>query len=122
MSAGSRASSLSGEEILDTGAAYLSDRDVLLWSAAFVLYGVGDTVTTLWGLSTPGVAEGGPVAGPLIEAYGGLALVGIKVVLFGCFFAVWHRLRTPGRVAVPLALVSVGAVVTGWNLAVIVGV
>lgn len=121
MSAGNQANSLSDGGILGAGTAYLSDRDVLLWSAALVLYGVGDTVTTLWGLSTPGVAEGGPVAGPLIEAYGGFALVGIKIVLFAGFFAVWHRLRTPGRVAVPLALICVGTIVTGWNLAVIIG-
>jgi hypothetical protein len=121
MGAGNQASSLSEDGVLGAGTAYLLDRDVLLWSAALVLYGVGDTVTTLWGLSTPGVAEGGPVAGPLIEAYGGIALVGIKIALFAGFVAVWHRLRTPGRVAVPLALICVGAIVTGWNLAVILG-
>jgi hypothetical protein len=96
--------------------------DRWVWIAALLLYGVGDTVTTLWGLSTGGVAEAGPVARPLIEAYGHSALVGIKAVVFPAFYAVWRLLRTPGRVAVPFALAVVGAVVTGWNLLVIAGV
>ena len=93
--------------------------DRLVWIAAIVLYGVGDTVTTLWGLSTIGVAEGGPIAGPVIDAYGRYALLSIKAVVFPAFYLVWRALRTPGRVAVPFALALVGAVVTGWNLVVI---
>ena len=119
MTAGSRARSVFEKGVLGAGTAYLADRNVLLWGAALVLYGVGDTLTTLWGLSAPGIAEGGPVAGPLIELYGQHALIAIKAAVFGCFYAVWHTLRTPGRVAVPLALAFVGAVVTTWNLAVV---
>lgn len=97
----------------------VGEADRRLWIAAVVLYGVGDTVTTFWGLSTGGVAEAGPIAGPLIEAYGRAALLGIKAAVFLLFYAVWRALRTPGRVAVPLALALVGGVVTAWNLVVI---
>lgn len=93
--------------------------DRQLWIAAVVLYGVGDTVTTFWGLSITGVAEAGPIAGPFIESYGQHALLAIKVVVFSVFYAVWRLLRTPGRVAVPFALALVGGVVTAWNLIVI---
>lgn len=97
----------------------LDDRAKLLWIAAVLLYGVGDTATTFWGLSTGGVAEAGPIARPLIDAYGPVALVGIKVVVFVSFYAAWRVLETPGRVAIPLALAVVGAAVTGWNTTVV---
>ena len=96
--------------------------DRRVWIAAIVLYGVGDTVTTFWGLSTAGVAEAGPVAGPLIDAYGRYALLAIKAVVFPSFYILWRVLRTPGRVAVPLSLAVVGGVVTVWNLLVIASV
>ncbi len=99
----------------------VAGRQRLLWAAAVVLYGVGDTVTTFWGLSTGGVAEAGPVAAPFIDTYGRYALVGVKVVVFGVFFGVWRLLRGPGRAAVPAALIVVGAAVSLWNLTVIVG-
>lgn len=97
----------------------LSGNDRLVWIAAILFYGIGDTVTTLLGLSTVGVAEAGPVAGPVIEAYGGYALVSVKATVFPAFYLVWRILRTPGRVAVPFALALVGAVVTVWNVVVI---
>lgn len=97
----------------------IGGHDRRIWIAAILLYGVGDTVTTLWGLSTGGVAEAGPVAGLFIETYGHTALVGIKAVIFPIFYAVWRFLRTPGRIAVPFALAFVGGIVTVWNLLVI---
>lgn len=90
-----------------------------LWVAALLLYGLGDTVTTLLGLSTAGVAEAGPIAGPFMESFGPPTLLAIKAAVFLTFYAVWRLLRTPGRVAVPFALVLVGGVVTTWNLIVI---
>jgi hypothetical protein len=90
-----------------------------IWVAAVLLYGIGDTVTTLWGLSVGGVAEAGPIAKPFIQSYGRYVLVAIKVVVFAGFYLVWRLLRTPGRVAVPFALVLVGGVTTLWNAIVI---
>ncbi|WP_211694186.1 DUF5658 family protein [Natronomonas salina] len=112
----------------DSGTDLISDGDHLealatrqrrVWLAAILLYGVGDTVTTFWGLSTGGIAEAGPVAAPLMEAHGRFVLLGVKVVTFGAFYLLWRLVRTPGRVAVPLALATVGALVTAWNLVVI---
>lgn len=97
----------------------IATRERLVWVSAIVLYGVGDTVTTFWGLSIGGVAEAGPIAGPAVEAYGRGALLGIKVVTFALFSLAWRMLWTPGRVAVPLALAVVGGVVTVWNLLVV---
>ncbi|WP_049926501.1 hypothetical protein [Natronomonas moolapensis] len=108
----------------DTTVAVIGGRDlqIWVWVAAILLYGIGDTATTLWGLSVGGVAEAGPVAGPLIEVYGPRALLLVKATVFGSFYAVWVMLRTPGRIAVPLALALVGGGVTAWNLLVVASV
>lgn len=100
---------------------WLDDRSTVLWAAAVLLYGVGDTLATLWGLTVTNVAEAGPVAGPVMAAHGQLALLGVKAVVIGGFYLCWRLVRSPGRVALPLALVTVGAAVTGWNLVVILG-
>lgn len=92
-----------------------------VWVGGLLLYGVGDTATTFLGLSTGGIAEAGPVAAPPIETYGRVALLGVEAVTFAAFYALWRVLPTPGRVAVPLALATVGTVVTAWNLAVVAG-
>ena len=99
----------------------LADIERPLWVAAVLLYGIGDTATTFLGLSTGGAAEAGPVAGPFIHAYGPVALLGIKAVVFVLFYVAWQGLRTPGRTAVPLALAVVGGLVTTWNLLVLSG-
>ncbi len=97
----------------------LAEHDTRLWIAAFILYGIGDTVTTMWGLSTGGVAEAGPIAAPLIASYGPYVLLVVKAATFIVFYGIWRVLRTPGRIAVPLALAAVGGIVTAWNLTVI---
>jgi len=97
----------------------LRKRQQALWVAAVLLYGVGDAATTAVGMTTPGVAEAGPVAVHLVGGDGVGGLLALKVVLLAGSYGVWSVLRTPGRVAVPLALAFVGAVVSGWNLLVI---
>lgn len=99
--------------------ALLASRQQLVWAAALLLYGVGDTVTTFWGLTTGGIAEAGPVAAPLMESYGRYALLAVKAATFAAFYLLWRLVRTPGRMAVPLALATVGALVTAWNIVVV---
>ncbi|MCL9816836.1 hypothetical protein [Natronocalculus amylovorans] len=91
-----------------------------LWLCAIVFYGIGDTVTTMWGLSTGGVAEIGPIVGPLVDGYGTLGLFTAKIGSFVVFFGVWKLLWLPLRLAIPLALSVVGVGVTVWNLFAIV--
>ncbi len=93
-----------------------------LWLAALLLYGLGDGATTLVGMELAGVAEVGALAAPAIDRFGPLGLVGLKLLLFAVAALLWRVLRTPGRVAVPVALAGVGGVVTTWNLLVITGV
>ena len=98
----------------------LRESERSLWILAFVLYGIGDTATTFWGLSTAGVVEVGPIAGPAMDSHGRYALIVVKAVVFVGFYGLWRLLRTPGRVAIPLALVAVGGLVTVWNVFVVV--
>lgn len=94
----------------------LVDLEYVLWGGAIVLYGGGDTVTTLWGLSREGVAETGPLVGPLLVGYGVGGLFVAKFVSLAAFGLTWYLLWKPTRVAVPLAVLTVGGVVTVWNL------
>ena len=97
----------------------LVDNEYLLWLMAVLLYGGGDTVTTLWGLSTESTDEIGPLVGPLVDLYGVGGLLIAKIVSVSVFVLIWHLLWKPTRVAVPFALIVVGGAVTVWNLAVI---
>ena len=99
----------------------LQERQWELWIAAFLFYGVGDTVTTVSGLRSNGVAEAGPVALRAIESLGLPGLFALKAAFFAFSLAVWWFVKSPGRVAVPLALVVTGALITGWNLVVLLG-
>jgi hypothetical protein len=91
----------------------------LLWVLAVVLYGVGDTVTTLVGLRSDGATEGGPVALYALDKAGFAGFLVLKIGFIGVCIGLWSLLQRPSRVAIPLALVVVGAVVTVWNLVVV---
>lgn len=95
------------------------DNQPLLWVFAVVLYGIGDTITTLVGLHSDGATEGGPVALYVLGQGGIPGFLLLKTGFISVCFLVWWLVRTPGRVAIPLALVVVGAVVTCWNLVVV---
>lgn len=90
-----------------------------LWVVALLLYGVGDLVTTTVGLGRQGIVEIGPVAGPVVEAYGTLGLVVLKSGTLAGSYAVWRVAPQPQRVGIPLGLMVVGLAVTAWNTAMI---
>lgn len=90
-----------------------------LWIAAVLLYEIGDTFSTLVGLSLGGLAEAGPLAAPAMIAFGPVGFLAVKTAVFVSFWAVWTSLHTQGPVAVRFALATVGGLVTAWNAAVI---
>jgi hypothetical protein len=94
-------------------------RQPLVWGLSVLFYGVGDTVTTAVGLADGAVAEAGPVAVRVVGHAGIGGLVALKVGFFFASFGLWYVVRTPGRVAIPLALAVAGVLVTGWNSAVL---
>lgn len=93
----------------------------LLWGLAVAGFVVGDVATTLAGLSTAGVVETGPVVGPLLCRYGVAVIPLLKAVTVAAGYAAWRRLPSPHATGIPLGLALLGAVVTGWNLSVLLG-
>ena len=96
-------------------------RQELLWGAAVLFYGVGDAVTTVAGIRADSATEAGPVALSALASGGVAGFLLVKLLFIGVCFALWRVVRTPGRVAVPLALAVAGLLVTAWNLTVLVG-
>lgn len=103
----------------DSVAAVLLERTTALWIGAVLLYGGGDTATTLVGLRTPHVAEAGPIVARFAGRAGIGGLFAVKIVSFAGFYLAWRVLPSPGRVGIPLALSIVGGFVTVWNLLVL---
>lgn len=97
------------------------ERQTLLWGAAVLFYGVGDAVTTVAGLRADAAAEAGPLALFALAGGGVAGFLLAKLLFIGVCFALWRAVRTPGRVAVPLALAVAGVLVTAWNLTVLAG-
>ncbi|WP_247731478.1 hypothetical protein [Halovivax limisalsi] len=104
---------------IEPGLSWLGDRERALWLLAISLYGVGDGLTTAIGLWTVGATEVGPVVGPMVASFGTAGLFLAKTVTIALFYLVWYVLASPARVAIPLAIAVVGAMVTGWNAGVI---
>ena len=91
-----------------------------LWLLAALLYLCGDTLTTVVGLGWTPLREVGPLSRPLLDRFGLGHLVGLKLIVFCGFVALWHTLPRPIRVGVPLGLVIAGGGVTIWNAVLIV--
>lgn len=86
-----------------------------LWFGGIAFYGIGDTITTVLGLTAGRVIEAGPLVGSMLDQFGLPGLFLVKGLSLLGFYAFWRGLRSPGRVGIPLALVLVGVVVTAWN-------
>lgn len=91
-----------------------------LWALTLVFFVVGDLLTTWIGLSGGGVAEVGPLVGPLLDQYGLLAMLPLKAVAVGACYLLWRVTPDPYSVGVPLGLGVFGVLVTGWNAGVLV--
>lgn len=96
----------------------LHDLSPHLWAIAIAFYGAGDLVTTVIGLQLNGIAEVGPIAALVVDG-GGPAMLGLKIAAFLLFVAVWRIVPRPHNIGVPLALATLGVVLSIWNLVVI---
>lgn len=86
-----------------------------LWHVAVLFYGVGDVLTTSIGLQLVNVVEAGPFTSQIIQQYGLLAMVSVKLASFAALYAVWRIAPRPHRTGVPLGLSLTGVFVTVWN-------
>lgn len=90
-----------------------------LWLLVVCAFVVGDVVTTLAGLSTPGVREASPLLADAVHRHGGLALVGGKISVLAGAVPAWWVTRSPYRWGIPVGLSVLGIAVTGWNTVVV---
>lgn len=86
------------------------------WPLSILFYGVGDLVTTGIGLGPGGLVEVNPVAVSLGAQFGFPALVALKLGTLGACYAIWRVVPRPHRDGIPLGLVSLGVLVTAWNI------
>jgi hypothetical protein len=105
-----------GEE---SAAAVLARSTPQLWVVAVLFFGVGDIVTTVTGFQSGHVVEVGPLVAPLVERHGAATMVLLKLVVFGVCGALWRLSPPPTRAGVPLGLATLGVLVTGWNVGVL---
>jgi len=89
-----------------------------LWLVAVLFFGVGDLASTTAGIAAGGV-EANPVVGGVVRRYELAAMVPLKLVIFGLCYLIWRRSPEPYCASVPVALATMGAAATGWNLLVI---
>ena len=92
-----------------------------LWGVALASFVVGDAVTTLAGVSAAGVVETGPVVGPLLRQHGLWVIPLLKLGTVAAGYVAWRLVPSPYAAGIPLGLALVGAVATGWNLSVLLG-
>lgn len=90
-----------------------------LWVLAVLFFGVGDLVTTVTGFQSGHVVEVGPVVAPVVERHGAGSMVLLKLAVFGVCGALWRLSPSPTRAGVPLGLATLGVLVTGWNVGVL---
>jgi hypothetical protein len=86
------------------------------WTIVLALYIVGDSVTTAVSLHGLGLAEANPLVAALVATVGVWGLLVAKLAAVLGYYLLWRALPSPYAVGVPLALATLGAAATGWNL------
>ena len=90
-----------------------------LWMLTVLFFVLGDLLTTGIGLHNGGVAEVGPLVGPILDRYGLAAMLPLKAAAVAVCYVLWRVTPDPHSVGVPLGLGVFGVLVTGWNTGVI---
>jgi hypothetical protein len=92
----------------------------VLWGVGIVFFGVADLVSTFVGLyGFERAVEASPVVAALVHRFGLMTFPILKIGSFVLFYAVWRVVPRPYCVGVPLALATLGVLVTVWNAAVL---
>lgn len=92
-----------------------------LWLLTLLSFGIGDSVTTIIGLSI-GVVEFNPLIDNLLSVYGVTSIIGMKILFFVFAYVMSVKLPEKHQAGVSMGLFVVmlfGAVVTITNLAAI---
>jgi len=97
------------------------DYPTVAWVGAVLMFGVGDVVTTVVGISQAGAVEASPTVGPVVETFGLWVLVPLKAGILVAFYGLFRLAPDEHRAGVPFGLMEVGAAAVGWNLVVVAG-
>ena len=89
--------------------------DSHLWGLAVATYGIGDLVTTGFGLGVPGVVESHPVSEKVIDNAGMPGMVGVKIVTLSGFGAMYSMTPEEYRSGVPIGLGLLGTFIVALN-------
>ncbi len=89
----------------------LTDLQLILWGAAFLLYGVGDTIATTLAVQYEHIEEATPATRKLLGANPTLrGLTALKIVAFSVFVGGYLFLNSNSyRDLIPIALALLGA-------------
>jgi len=87
-----------------------------LWTTAIATWGIGDVITTQYGLER-GVEEAHPVMAQVLDRYGTEGMIAVKLIALGVFLVLYFKLPKPNRLGVPIGLILLGVAIIGWNLA-----
>ena len=104
-----------GDEVV----AILHEHTSTFWVLTVMFFVLGDLLTTGIGLKTGGVAEVGPLVGPILERYGLLFMFPLKFVAVAVCYGLWRLAPEPHDIGVPLGLAAFGVLVTSWNTGVL---
>lgn len=98
---------------------YIPSDHRLIWACVGVFFVGGDLGTTGLGYLVPGVVEWNPSIATVLDTYGFLGMLPLKVIaVLGALF-LYRVVPRPNDVAVPLGFAVVGMGVTAWNLVVL---
>ncbi|WP_226043313.1 hypothetical protein [Natrinema sp. DC36] len=87
-----------------------------VWLLAVALFGIGDTATTMYFLSTSVATEGNPLVAPALEAVGLWILIPWKTAAIGLFYGLYRLVPDDMAIGVPIGLALLGAALTVWNV------
>jgi hypothetical protein len=106
---------MSGHPVL----ASLGAHRATLWVLGLLLFGAGDTVTTVVGLQSAHVVELGPLVGPVVAQFGLAGILSLKAAALGVCYTLYRLVPEPHDLGVPIGIVFLGGVVSTWNLSVL---
>lgn len=88
-----------------------------LWLAAVLVFGVGDVVTTHYGMATyDAIYEAHPLSNIVIGLGGTGGIIVMKTLAFGLAYVLYRKAPANWRVGVPIGLIVLGALIVANNL------
>lgn len=88
---------------------------VASWVFALFFFGLGDTLTTVIGLTHPQIVETSPLVQRVFEGYGVSGLIGLKLFAFLIVFIGWKKTPEPYDTSIPALIAGIGLLLTVHN-------